>query len=90
MHVKIKHQITDKFLESKCRHTICARSFHFVKTGVVKHLERPDVDKLKTKITKHYSMHQMATPAAVGVVSVVVETTGVSFLSAAGKGSNFI
>jgi hypothetical protein len=67
-HVKIKHQITDKFLETKCRHTICARSFHFVKTGVVKHLERPDVDKLKTKITKHYSMHQMATPAAVGFV----------------------
>ena len=39
-----------------------------MKTGVVKHLERQDVDKLKTKITKHYSMHQMAIPAAVGFV----------------------
>jgi hypothetical protein len=56
-HLRIEHRITGHFLESKCRHTICTRSFHFVKAGTVDHLKRPDVAALKTKITRHYSMH---------------------------------
>ena len=66
--LRIKHNITPSFLEGKRRHTICERSFHFVNAGTVNHLQRPDVDKLRTKITKQYSMHQTATPATCGFV----------------------
>jgi hypothetical protein len=66
--LRIKHNITPSFLEGKRRHTICERSFHFVNAGTVNHLQRPDVDKLRTKITKQYSMHQTAMPATCGFV----------------------
>ena len=35
---------------------------------ILNHLKRADVDKLWTKITKQYSMHQTATPATCGFV----------------------